>query len=144
MGKGESPRGRVDPARRSRAVDRRKLPAHGRAGCRGWRQDEEVARGPLRRVAALADIHGNLPALEAVLSDLASESVDLVLVCGDVASGPLPTETLNVLRELPRARFVRGNADRSLVTAFDGDQLTSWPGPAADWCPSQLSREHRD
>ncbi len=98
----------------------------------------------MRRVAALADIHGNLPALEAVLSDLARESVDLVLVCGDVASGPLPTETLDVLLELPRAQFVRGNADRSLVTAFDGGELSSWPGPAADWCASQLSREHRD
>jgi putative phosphoesterase len=98
----------------------------------------------LRRVAALADIHGNLPALEAVLSDLARETVDLILVCGDVASGPLPAETLDVLRDLPRARFVRGNADRSLVTAFDGGQLSSWPGPAADWCAAQLTREHRD
>jgi putative phosphoesterase len=98
----------------------------------------------LRRVAALADIHGNLPALEAVLSELASEDVDLVLVCGDVASGPLPVQTLEVLRALPRARFVRGNADRSLVSAFDGGQRSSWPGPAADWCASQLSREHRD
>ncbi len=92
----------------------------------------------------MADIHGNLPALEAVLADLARETVDLILVCGDVASGPLPVETLDLLGALPRARFVRGNADRSLVTAFDGGQLSSWPGPAADWCASQLSREHRD
>ena len=98
----------------------------------------------MRRVAALADIHGNLPAVEAVLADLARETVDLILVCGDVASGPLPVETLDLLGALPRARFVRGNADRSLVTAFDGGQLSSWPGPAADWCASQLSREHRD
>jgi putative phosphoesterase len=98
----------------------------------------------VRRVAALADIHGNLPALEAVLSELAREDVDLIVVGGDVASGPLPVETLDVLRALPQARFVCGNADRSLVTAFDGGQLSSWPGPAADWCASQLSREHRD
>jgi putative phosphoesterase len=82
--------------------------------------------------------------LEAVLSELASEDVDLVLVCGDVASGPLPVETLDVLRALPLARFVRGNADRSLVTAFDGGQRSSSPGPAADWCASQLSRKDRD
>jgi len=98
----------------------------------------------LRRVAALADIHGNLPAVEAVLADLARETVDLILVCVVVAAGPLPVETLDLLGALPRARFVRGNADRSLVTAFDGGQLSSWPGPAADWCASQLSREHRD
>lgn len=98
----------------------------------------------MRRVAALADIHGNLPALEAVLSELAREDIDLILFGGDVASGPLPAETLDVLRALPQARFVRGNADRALVTAFDGAALSSWPGPAADWCASQLSRTHRD
>lgn len=96
------------------------------------------------RVAAIADIHGNLPALEAVLSDVTLEAPDLVVVCGDVASGPLPVETLDRLRALPGARFVRGNADRSLVTAFDGGELSDMPGPAADWCAAQLSREHRD
>jgi putative phosphoesterase len=96
------------------------------------------------RVAALADIHGNLPALEAVLSELAHEDVDLLVVCGDVASGPLPAESVDVLRALPNARFVRGNADRGLVIAFDGEKLPKWPGPAADWCASQLAREQRD
>ena len=96
------------------------------------------------RVAALADIHGNLPALEAVLAEVARESVDLIVVCGDVASGPMPVETLEVLRALPDARFVSGNADRSLVTVFDTGTRPSWPGPAADWCTAQLSRADRD
>jgi len=96
------------------------------------------------RVAVLADIHGNLPALEAVLADIAVTDADLLMICGDVASGPLPIETLEVLRALPRARFVRGNADRGLVTAFDGEELPRLPGPAFDWCASQLLREHRD
>jgi len=95
-------------------------------------------------IAVLADIHGNLPALEAVLADVALTDADVLMICGDVASGPLPIETLDVLRALHRARFVRGNADRGLVTAFDGEKLPRWPGPAADWCASQLSREHRD
>jgi putative phosphoesterase len=95
------------------------------------------------RLAAIADIHGNLPALEAVLSELARENVDLIVVCGDVASGPLPAETIEVLRALPNARFVSGNADRGLVTAFDGEKLEP-PGPAADWCATQLSRDQRD
>ena len=95
-------------------------------------------------VAVLADIHGNLPALEAVLADVAHTDADLLMICGDVASGPLPIETLDVLRALPQARFVRGNADRGLVTAFDGATLPKWPGPAFDWCASQLTREHRD
>jgi putative phosphoesterase len=96
------------------------------------------------RVAAIADIHGNLPALEAVLEDVAAENVDLVMVCGDVASGPLPVETIVVLQGLHGARFVGGNADRGLVTAFDGETLPRWPGPGADWCAAQLSREQRD
>jgi putative phosphoesterase len=96
------------------------------------------------RVAALADIHGNLPALEAVLNAVELERPDLVVVCGDVASGPLPVETIDLLRSLPSARFVRGNADRELVAHFDGEKPSAWPGPAADWCASQLSRERRD
>src|SRR5713226_5852721 len=96
------------------------------------------------RVAALADIDGNLPALEAGFSDVALIRPDLIVCCGDVASGPLPVETLEMLRELPAARFVQGNADRGLVTAFDGGQRSKWPGPAADWCATQLSQEQRD
>ena len=96
------------------------------------------------RIAVMADIHGNLPALEAVLSDVALEAPDVVVVCGDVASGPLPVKALDLLRVLSGARFIRGNADRALVTAFDGGELPAFPGPAADWCAAQLSREHRD
>ncbi len=50
-------------------------------------------------IAALYDIHGNLPALEAVLAEVRALSVDLVLVGGDVLPGPMPRETLMSLRE---------------------------------------------
>jgi putative phosphoesterase len=96
------------------------------------------------RVAVLSDIHGNLPALEAVLEQVARETPDLVVICGDVASGPLPVETLTVLMALPDARFLHGNADRSLVAGYDGSVKPRLPGPAADWCAAQLSKEHRD
>ena len=67
------------------------------------------------RVAALADVHGNAPALAAVLAEVERENVDLIVFCGDLTWGPLPNETLALVRalELP-ARFVRGNADRSV------------------------------
>ena len=71
------------------------------------------------RVAALADIHGNLPALEAVLREVERESPDLIVFGGDVVSGPMPSETLALLMGMQRARFVRGNADRGVVDAFD-------------------------
>lgn len=89
------------------------------------------------RVAVLADIHGNLPALEAVLAEVEAAAPDLVVVCGDVASGPLPAESIELLRSLPTARLVRGNADRELVSAFDG-RLSN------DWCATQISADQRD
>ena len=74
------------------------------------------------RVAALYDIHGNLPALEAVLADLEAAEVDVILVGGDVASGPMPAQTLALLESLgDRAVFVRGNADRVLDFAGSDD-----------------------
>jgi putative phosphoesterase len=65
------------------------------------------------RVAALYDIHGNLPALEAVLAEV---DADLILVGGDIAAGPWPSETVDRLLALgDRALFIRGNADREVA-----------------------------
>jgi len=73
------------------------------------------------RVAALADVHGNAPALAAVLEEVERESPDLVVFCGDLTWGSLPQETLALVRalELP-ARFVRGNADRMVGVEAEG------------------------
>jgi putative phosphoesterase len=72
------------------------------------------------RVAALADVHGNAPALAAVLEEVERERPDLVVFCGDLTWGSLPRETLALVRalEIP-ARFVRGNADRAVGTDLD-------------------------
>src|SRR6266550_886990 len=96
------------------------------------------------RVAALADVHGNLPALEAVLQEIEREGPDLVVFCGDVASGPMPAETIDLLRSMRATRFVRGNADRGLVDVFDGKPRGDWPGPFVEWCAKQINREQRD
>jgi putative phosphoesterase len=67
------------------------------------------------RVAALADVHGNAPALDAVLREVRTARVDAVVFCGDLTWGPLPNETLALVRALDvPAHFVRGNADRSV------------------------------
>jgi hypothetical protein len=89
-------------------------------------------------------VHGNLPALEAVLAELEREQLDSVIVCGDVASGPLPAETIDLLMALPLTLFVRGNADRGLVAAYDRLPLPEWPGPDAEWCAGRISRSQRD
>jgi putative phosphoesterase len=66
------------------------------------------------RVAALYDVHGNLPALDAVLAEI---DADLILVGGDIAAGPWPSETVERLQALgDRARFIRGNADREVAS----------------------------
>jgi putative phosphoesterase len=88
------------------------------------------------RIAVLCDIHGNLPALEAVAADLDAE---IVVVGGDIASGPFPLETLELLRSLPMpVRFVRGNADRVL-------DLAGIPEPnrsARLWVAERLGEEN--
>lgn len=86
------------------------------------RMSQERMRDPCARVAVLCDVHGNLPALEAVLAEVAELGVAAIVVGGDVASGPMPVETLEALREL-NALFVRGNADRvlDLVGANTGE-----------------------
>ncbi|MCX4389038.1 metallophosphatase family protein [Micromonospora peucetia] len=75
----------------------------------------------LNRVAVLSDIHGALPALEAVLAEPDVAAADLIVLTGDIAAGPQPVEVLDVLAGLgDRACWVRGNADRELVEARAG------------------------
>jgi predicted phosphodiesterase len=95
------------------------------------------------RIAVLCDIHGNLPALQAALAEVQEAGVDLIVFGGDVAAGPMPVETIEVLAGYGgRARFVRGNADRFMVEIFDGDRAA---GEALDaWPANLLSRAHRD
>jgi len=96
------------------------------------------------RIAVLCDIHGNLPALQAVLAEVEKAGVDLVVFGGDVAAGPMPVETIEVLvRYSGKARFVRGNADRLMVEIFDGAREAAEDAPDT-WPASLLSRAHRD
>jgi putative phosphoesterase len=91
------------------------------------------------RVAALYDVHGNLPALEAVLAEVPDDAA--IVVGGDVAMGPLPSETLERLRGLgDRVQWLRGNADRELKPGEEGLA----PPDALDWAREQLSTEQID
>lgn len=83
----------------------------------------------LKRVAALYDIHGNLPALEAVLLDVAAAGVDHIVVGGDVVPGPMPRETLARLRDLDRpVSFIQGNGE---VAVF-AERVGSYAEPLPD------------
>ena len=79
------------------------------------------------RVAALYDIHGNLPALEAVLAEVEREGVDAIVIGGDIASGPpQPREVVELVRSLPNAHCIRGNADRVFDEEFADDEGLTW------------------
>jgi putative phosphoesterase len=86
------------------------------------------------RVAAISDIHGNLPALEAVLADIDREGVDEIVVAGDTAHGPWPAEVVDLLVERG-ARCVRGNADRETIERSDRY------GPLAAWSADRLGED---
>jgi putative phosphoesterase len=85
------------------------------------------------RVAALYDVHGNLPALKAVLADVEREGVDAVVLGGDCIHGPQPRETLSRLRGLQtRTLWIRGNTDRLIAGAEGSDDLHRWVAEALD------------
>lgn len=98
------------------------------------------------RVAALYDIHGNLPALEAVLRGVRSAGVDLVVVGGDVLPGPMPRECLECLLALDiPAQFILGNGDREVLAAMRGGTSDAVPAAfreAMQWNAAQLGPEH--
>ena len=88
----------------------------------------------MSRVAALYDVHGNLPALKAVLAEV---DADTILVGGDVALGPMPKDTLSLLRDRG-ATFIRGNCDREVAAPGEGVEL--WTRRAR-WVHEQLDDE---
>jgi putative phosphoesterase len=94
------------------------------------------------RVAALYDIHGNLPALEAVLAEVDQADVDQIVVGGDVVPGPMPRETIARLLDLNLpTRFVKGNGDREIVARMRGIETGTVPAKfreALSWVAEQL------
>ena len=85
-------------------------------------------------VAALYDVHGNLPALRAVLADARLDRADTIVCGGDLVAGPMPVACLDLLGALgDRVRFVRGNGDRDV-----GERRAEHGGA---WCADVLGPE---
>jgi predicted phosphodiesterase len=101
-------------------------------------------------VAALYDIHGNTPALRAVLAELERSGVQRIVVGGDVAAGPAPRETIELLMAIePCPVFVMGNADREIIEQFDAgrtdiDAEQDAPERWAAFAAARLERGQRD
>ena len=94
------------------------------------------------RIAALFDIHANLPALEAVVADARHARVDRIVVGGDVLPGPMPRETLDLLGSLDiPTDFIIGNGDREAAAAARGPVGSAIPEffrEAMKWNAAQL------
>ncbi len=102
------------------------------------------------RLAALFDIHANLPALEAVLAEVRRENVDEIVVGGDVLPGPMPRETMACLRDLDiPIRFIMGNVDREVLAQMAGTETVwyqnaqeAWQEPVR-WTAEQLGPDEQ-
>src|SRR5437588_8087566 len=98
------------------------------------------------RTAALYDIHGNLPALEAVLDDIRQAQVGQVIVGGDVVPGPMPRETVGALLDLDvPVHFIHGNGDRDVLATRAGRETSAIPERVREvmrWNAQQLLPEH--
>jgi predicted phosphodiesterase len=109
----------------------------------------ETGGWPVVRVAALYDIHGNLPALEAVLQEIRQADVDHIVVGGDVLPGPMPRETLACLLNLDiPVEFIHGNGDREVLAQMTGTE-TDWCRTAPEqwrapvrWTAQELRPDH--
>ncbi|KIF00461.1 phosphoesterase [Streptomyces sp. RSD-27] len=98
----------------------------------------------LNRVAVLSDVHGVLPALEAVLAEPEVGAADRIVLTGDITAGPQPAEVLDLLTGLgDHVVWISGNADRELVEYRRG-QRDSIPDPIGPWAASQLREDHLD
>jgi predicted MPP superfamily phosphohydrolase len=98
-------------------------------------------------IAALYDIHGNLPALEAVMAEVRRLEPDLILIGGDVIPGPMPAETLSFLfnLDLPVV-FISGNGEREVLAIINGNEMGNIPEnyrAAMNWTAQQISPEYQ-
>ena len=97
------------------------------------------------RIALISDIHGNLPALEAVLADMRNCDVKRLVCLGDVVNlGPQSSEVLDQLAVLD-GEFILGNHDEYMLdTAKTHDLKHGWFEEITTWTRSQLRLEHLD
>ena len=94
------------------------------------------------RIAALYDIHGNLPAVEAVIKAVRELAVDRIVVGGDVVPGPMPEETLTALTSLDLpVDFILGNGEVAVLQQMAGEEPKAVPAqyrPLIEWTAARL------
>lgn len=92
------------------------------------------------KYAIISDVHGNAPALRLALDDARREGAEGFLFAGDYCiSAPWANEVIAIIRDLPGARFIRGN-DENHLDAPDGDDGQF---EVARWCAQSITPENR-
>jgi predicted phosphodiesterase len=98
----------------------------------------------------VADLHANLPALQAVLADMQKFDVDGIIAAGDlIVGGPLPNETMALLRAAhPRTWMIRGNGEDALVRFADSQGPAAWRSAqqyaVLRWSAARIGQEALD
>jgi predicted phosphodiesterase len=99
------------------------------------------------RVAALYDIHANLPALEAVLEDVRQADADQVVVGGDILPGPMPRETIKCLLDLDLpVKFIQGNGELAVLAQIQSTRtgvVTYWGTTSGEPLPEPYLGNYR-
>ena len=97
------------------------------------------------RYAVISDVHGNYPALQAVMEDAARQGITQFLFAGDYCiSGPWPDECVAAIRAVPGKHVIRGNEEKYLENLAGKDQSLWTDGQmqVSYWCYRNISREH--
>ena len=96
------------------------------------------------RWAILSDVHGNLPALNAVMDRIDRDSAtDGILFLGDVLGyGAYPNECMDILRDRASV-WVAGNHDHGVLDRTNLRVFNEYAREAILWCREQLSADHR-
>jgi predicted phosphodiesterase len=97
------------------------------------------------RTAVIYDVHGNLPALEAVLEEVRRLDVAQVIIGGDVVVGPMQRECLGALRSLALpVNYISGNSERVVLANRRGEEPSEVPPAYRDviyWSAQQLAQD---
>lgn len=96
------------------------------------------------KYAIISDIHGNLEALQSVLSDIDKKSVDEMLCLGDVVGyGPNPNECVDIIREKAKITLA-GNHDYAPLGKIDLSYFNPWARSAVDWTENELNQASKE
>ena len=101
----------------------------------------------LEKIAVISDVHGNLPALQAVLEDIEGQDCSEIFFLGDLVNGVDPSSCIQIMHRLQNISCLKGNAESYVLTpdlenfSRKDDPLYNGLIPLLQWYQSRLSEE---